>query len=157
MTIEEKINRIRQILNEAAEEELFMQALEASSDQLEQLLPPEVVDFIKGQENEGLEEFKTFVVERLSRKINIFGLSEKRKQWLVESLVGSVLDALLDDTELEMNLMTPGERRAKLMERTPSLTHPLEISRRKYDQDKRKFEAQIDAIDAELQDIESTP
>jgi hypothetical protein len=53
-----------------------MRTLEASADRLLEVLPPQLIDVLRGEDMEGIEKTKAFVVQQLNERLDIVGLSE---------------------------------------------------------------------------------
>jgi hypothetical protein len=140
-------------LNEERENELIVKALDACADRLHQVLPPELVTILKGQGPKGLKKTKQFLVERLNHNVNIVGLSEEQEAWLMEQVISLVLDTLLGDTEAELRLMSPEERRGKLLERRAILQREMDLSRRQFEREQSDYQAQLEEINGRLKPI----
>jgi hypothetical protein len=140
-------------LNEAAENELIVKALDACADRLQQVLPPELVTILKGQGPRGLKKTKKFLVKRLNHRVNIFGLSEEQEAWLMEQVISLVLDTLLGDTEAELRLMSTEERQEKLLERRAILQREMDLSRRRFEREHTDYQAQLEEINGRLKPI----
>ena len=140
-------------LDETAEEELLIRALESCADRLLDILPPEFLVVLKGEGPEGLEKTKSFLVETMNKSVDLVGVSEEQEEWLFRNLVNVVIDILLEDTQSELLLMSPDEQRAELLQRKVVLNRELEISQRRYEQEKDFFSAQLSRVEERLRDL----
>ena len=138
------------ILNEEGEQDLLERALDACSDRLAEVLPRELVEALKGENCDGLENTKEFVVANLNRKVDIIGLTEDQEQELIKMLVDFVVDIAIGDTEVELLLMNPEERITALEERKVVLTRQLEISKKRHEAEKANLMAQIRRIERRI-------
>ena len=138
------------MLNEEGEKDLLERALDACSDRLAEVLPRELVDALKGENCDGLENTKEFVVASLNRKVDIIGLTEDQEQELIKMLVDFVVDIAIGDTEVELLLMNPEERITALEERKVVLTRQLEISKKRHEAEKANLMAQIRRIERRI-------
>ena len=138
------------ILNEEGEQDLLERALDACSDRLAEVLPRELVEALKGENCDGLENTKEFVVASLNRKVDIIGLTEDQEQELIKMLVDFVVDIAIGDTEVELLLMNPEERITAWEERKVVLTRQLEISKKRHEAEKANLMAQIRRIERRI-------
>ena len=138
------------MLNEEGEKDLLERALDACSDRLAEVLPRELVEALKGENCDGLENTKEFVVASLNRKVDIIGLTEDQEQELIKMLVDFVVDIAIGDTEVELLLMNPEERITALEERKVVLTRQLEISKKRHEAEKANLMAQIRRIERRI-------
>ena len=143
-------------LDETAEEELLTRALESCADRLLDILPPEFLVVLKGEGPDGLEKTKSFLVETMNKSVDLVGISEEQEVWLFRNLVNVVIDILLEDTQSELLLMSPNEQRAELLQRKVVLNRELEICRRRYEQEKEFFSAQLSRVEERLRDLPPT-
>jgi hypothetical protein len=141
-------------MDEPEEEELLVLALDACADRLLEVMPPRLIDILKGQGSEGLETTKQYIVERVNRGVDILGLTEGQEAWLLENLVSTVLDVLIGDTEAELLLMNPGEQRTKLLQRQAALQRDLRLCQRRLEQEKVFYEGQLERINKRLQTMD---
>jgi hypothetical protein len=141
-------------MDEAEEEELLMLALDACADRLLEVMPPGLIDILKGQGPEGLETTKRYIVERVNRGVDIFGLTEGQEAWILENLVSTALDILIGDTEAELLLMSLEEQRTELWERKAALQRDLRICQRRMEQEKVFYEGQLERINKRLQTMD---
>ena len=140
-------------MDEAAEEELLISALENCADRLLEILPPGMVDVLKGHGPEGLEKTKAFLVENMKKNVDLIGLSEEQEEWLFGNLVNVLIDVILEDTQSELLLMSPKEQRAELLQRKVVLNRDLEICQRRYEQEKAFFAAQLERVEEKLRNL----
>lgn len=138
------------MLNEEGEQDLLERALDACSDRLAEVLPRELVEALKGENCDGLENTKEFVVASLNRKVDIIGLTEDQEQELIKMLVDFVVDIAIGDTEVELLLMNPEERITAWEERKVVLTRQLEISKKRHEAEKANLMAQIRRIERRI-------
>jgi len=138
------------VLNEEGEQDLLERALDACSDRLAEVLPRELVEALKGENCDGLENTKEFVVASLNRKVDIIGLTEDQEQELIKMLVDFVVDIAIGDTEVELLLMNPEERITAWEERKVVLTRQLEISKKRHEAEKANLMAQIRRIERRI-------
>ena len=138
------------ILNEEGEQDLLERALDACSDRLVEVLPRELVEALKGENCDGLESTKEFVVASLNQKVDIIGLTEDQEQQLIKMLVDFVVDIAIGDTEVELLLMNPEERITALEERKVVLTRQLEISKKRHEAEQANMIAQIRRIERRI-------
>jgi len=138
------------ILNEEGEQDLLERALDACSDRLAEVLPRELVEALKGENCDGLENTKEFVVASLNRKVDIIGLTEDQEQELIKMLVDFVVDIAIGDTEVELLLMNPEERITAWEERKVVLTRQLEISKKRHEAEKANLMAQIRRVERRI-------
>ena len=64
-----------------------------------------------------------------------------------------VLDTLLGDTETELRLMSPKERREELLERRAILEREMDLSQRCFEQEQYKYQIVLDSINKQLQTV----
>ena len=138
------------MLNEEGEQDLLERALDACSDRLAEVLPRELVEALKGENCDGLENTKEFVVASLNRKVDIIGLTEDQEQELIKMLVDFVVDIAIGDTEVELLLMNPEERITAWEERKVVLTRQLEISKKRHEAEKANLMAQIRRVERRI-------
>ena len=129
---------------------MLERALDACSDRLAEVLPRELVEALKGENCDGLENTKEFVVASLNRKVDIIGLTEDQEKELIKMLVDFVVDIAIGDTEVELLLMNPEERITALEERKVVLTRQLEISKKRHEAEKANLMAQIRRIERRI-------
>ena len=138
------------MLNEEGEQDLLERALDACSDRLVEVLPRELVEALKGENCDGLESTKEFVVASFNRKVDIIGLTEDQEQQLIKMLVDFVVDIAIGDTEVELLLMNPEERITALEERKVVLRRQLEISKKRHEAEQANMIAQIMRIERRI-------
>ena len=138
------------MLNEEGEQDLLERALDACSDRLVEVLPRELVEALKGENCDGLESTKEFVVASLNRKVDIIRLTEDQEQQLIKMLVDFVVDIAIGDAEVELLLMNPEERITALEERKVVLRRQLEISKKRHEAEQANMIAQIMRIERRI-------
>jgi hypothetical protein len=144
-------------LDEHAEEELLLRSLEACSEQLLRLLPPELIGVLKGQSSQGLGQTKEIVVKRMNESVDMVGLNEDQEAWLLQNLVDVVvdllIDELIDETEAELLLMNPTEQRQELSERQAIVQRKLRLSKRRFENKQSYFQAKLERIQQRMLEL----
>ena len=138
-------------LDEEAEQRLLERALEDCADRLSEMLPSALIDVLRGEATEGLEEAKQYVTDTINDRIDVAGLSEDQEGWIIRNVVDIVVDLVLGDTETELLIMDELEKRVALLERRDALRWRMERDRRRFDAEQAAMEAQIKRIEDRLQ------
>ena len=138
-------------LDEEAEQRLLERALEDCADRLSEMLPSALIDVLRGEATEGLEEAKQYVTDTINDRIDVAGLSEDQEGWIIRNVVDIVVDLVLGDTETELLIMDDLEKRVALLERRDALRWRMERDRRRFDAEQAAMEAQIKRIEDRLQ------
>jgi hypothetical protein len=144
-------------LDEHAEEELLLRALEACLEQLLRLLPPELIGVLKCQTSQGLGQTKEIVVKQVNESVDMVGLSEDQEAWLLQNLVNVVVDLLsdelIDKTEAKLLLMNPTEQRQELFERQAIVQWKLRLSKRRFENKQSYFQANFEHIQQRMLEL----
>lgn len=139
------------ILGEAEEEAILTTAVGMCADTLQALLPPDLIESLKGESPEGLVRMKEYLITTVNERVNLAGLSEEQEQVLIESMVDILIDTYVDDTDAEFLLLTKEEQQATLEERADKLSRELELSTRRYEREQQNLAAQYERIQSRLE------
>eukprot|EP00545_Synedropsis_sp_CCMP1620_P012093 CAMPEP_0119014742 /NCGR_PEP_ID=MMETSP1176-20130426/10341_1 /TAXON_ID=265551 /ORGANISM="Synedropsis recta cf, Strain CCMP1620" /LENGTH=346 /DNA_ID=CAMNT_0006967979 /DNA_START=39 /DNA_END=1079 /DNA_ORIENTATION=- len=138
------------ILDETQEATLIGAAVEASSDLVRSLLPPDLIETLKGETPESIGKMKEYVIASANEKLDIAGLSEDQERMLLEAMVSILIDTYVDNTEAEFLLMTPDEQKVKLKEMKETLERKKDLSQRRYEREQSNLAVQIERIDLRI-------
>ena len=139
------------ILGESEEEAILTTAVNMCAETLQTLLPPDLIETLKGESPDGLLRMKEYLIVRVNERVDIAGLSEEQEQVLVEKMVDILIDTYVDDTEAEFLLLTKEEQQATLEEREAVLTREIELSTKRYEREQQNLAAQLARIQLRLQ------
>jgi len=141
------------ILGESEEEAILTTAVGMCAELLQTLLPPDLIETLKGESPEGLLRMKEYLITTVNAKVDLVGLSEEQEQVLVEKMVEILIDTYVDDTEAEFLLLTKEEQQSTLEEKATSLNREMESSTRRYQREQQNLAAQLERIQLRLQSV----
>jgi hypothetical protein len=138
------------ILDETQESTIIGAAVEASAGVLQSLLPPDMIETLKGESPESIGKMKEYVITKANAKLDLAGLNKEQERMLIEAMVNILIDAYMDDTEAEFLLMTADEQRVKLEERKDTLERKKTFSQRRYEREQANLAIQIERVEVRL-------
>lgn len=138
------------ILGESEEEAILTTAVGLCADTLQALLPPDLIETLKGESPEGLVRMKEYLILTVNEKVDLVGLSEEQEKVLIESMIEILIDTYVDDTEAEFLLLTKEEQQSLLEERAALLEREMELSTRRYEREQQNLAAKYERIQLRL-------
>ena len=143
------------ILDESQEERVLSVAVASCAETLQTLLPPELIETLKGESPDAIAEMKEYLITTVNERVDLVGLSEDQERILIETMVQILIDTYVDETEAEFLLLTQDEQREELMQRQALLEYQMEVSQRKYEREQKNLGAKIDRINERLKALGS--
>lgn len=144
------------ILDEAMEAMLLSRAVDATANVLESLLPKELIQGLQGETPKGIEAYKAHLIDRLNELVHLpVGFPKQAQEWMVGTLVDSVVDELVGDTEGELLIMSKEEQVLTLSERCELLERQIELSQTSFEQQQKNLNAQFQRLKARVQELVS--
>lgn len=138
------------ILDESQEETILQAAVNHVADTLESLLPPQFLETLRGASPNGIAETKSFLVDTVTEKVTVVGLSKEQEHAMIETLVDILLDTYVDETEAEFLVLTKEQQEEEMLERMRLLERELELSQRRHEREQIAIKAKMDRLKARL-------
>lgn len=138
------------LLGEAQEESILEAAMEQCASTLEKILPPDLLQTLKGESPEGLAEMKENLIDTVNNKVNLVGFSEEQESEIIRSMINLLIDEYANDIGTEMLLLSPNEQQERLQERVTQLEWQIKASQARFQREQNNLHAQLDRIKAQL-------
>jgi hypothetical protein len=132
---------------------LISQAVDGASDILTKLLPPDLLDTLKGESPDGLLEMKEYVIDSVNAKVDLIGFNEEQERLMIETMVNLLIDEYVDETDAEFLLLTPQEQQERLQERRRMLERDRTFSQRRFERQLESIGGKLARIDEQLKVI----
>ena len=71
---------------------LIGKAIDTSADLLTKLLPPELLETLKGESPEGLLKTKEYLIDTVNAKVDLVGFNEEKERRLIETMINLLID-----------------------------------------------------------------
>lgn len=139
------------LLNENQEEGLLLKAVETCAEALQELLPPELIQTLKGEQPESMLAMKTWLVEKVNNRVDLVGFNEEQEETLIRTVVGMLLDQYVDGTEMEFLVLSPEEQQEKLKEKYNLIEREIILSKQRFDREQQNLRARLDRLKTRLQ------
>lgn len=140
-------------LDDAQRLALISTALDGSADLLTKLLPPELLESLKGESPEGILKMKEYLIDAVNVKVDLVGINEEQERQLIETMVNLLIDEYIDDTEAENLLLTQEEQQAWLEEKKLALEREKTFSQRRFEREQVSLDRKLDRIEARLKEM----
>lgn len=146
------INKVVDIplLSEGQEETMLEAAIEQCAATLEHLIPPDLLETLKGESPQGLAEMKESLIVTVNEKVDLIGFSEEQEAELIRSMIQLLIDEYANDIETEMLLLTEVEQQERLQEKITELEWELTASRARFQREQDNLQAQLDRLKTQL-------
>jgi len=141
------------IFDETQEQSLLIAAVASCAQTLQALLPPELIETLKGESPDGIAKMKEYLIATVNERVDLAGLSEEQERTLIETTVEILIDAYVDETEAKLLLLTKDEQREELMQRQALLEYERELSQRKYEREQQNLRAKLERINERLEQL----
>ena len=129
-------------------------AVDACADLLTKLLPPELLETLKGESPEGLLKMKEYLIDTVNDKVDLMGINEEQERQLIETMVNLLIDEYIDDTEAEFLLLTQDEQQEKLEAKKLELEREKTFSQRWFEQEQVLLDRKMERIEDCLKQIQ---
>ena len=139
------------LLDEKQEERILIAAVQNCAETLHSLLPPELIEILKGEQPDSISAMKDWMVDKVNQKVDLFGFDEKQEKALIEALVDVLIDQYVDGTEMEFLLFSDEEQRESLQEKCSLLEREIEISRDRFEREQRNLNARLERLRSRLE------
>lgn len=140
-------------LEEAQRLALISQAVDSSADLLTRLLPPDLLETLKGESPEGLLKMKEYLIDTVNAKVDIVGINEEQEKQLIETMINLLIDEYVDETDAEFLLLTQDEQQERLQERKLVLERQKIFSQRRYEREQVSLDRKLARIEERLKEI----
>lgn len=138
------------ILDEDQELSLIANAVDSSADMLQSMLPPDMLETLKGETPESIGKMKEYVITTANEKLNIVGLSEEQERSLIETMVSILIDTYVDDADSQFLLMSAEEQLAKLIGMKETLERKQMFSQRAYEREQERMAIKMERLDSRI-------
>eukprot|EP00977_Amphora_coffeiformis_P008992 scaffold2033_cov164-Amphora_coffeaeformis.AAC.31 len=132
---------------------LIGKAIDTSADLLTKLLPPEMLETLKGESPEGLLKMKEYLIDNVNAKVDLVGVNDEQERQLIETMINLLIDEYVDDTDAEFLLLTQQEQQIRLEEKLTSLEREKMFSQRRFQREQAKIDSKIVRIQVRLKEI----
>lgn len=132
---------------------LISKALDSSADMMTKLLPPDMLESLKGESPEGLLKMKEYLIDAVNEKIDLMGVNEEQERKLIETMINLLIDEYVDDTDAEFLLLTQEEQQARLEEKKQGLEREKAFSQRRYEREQSNIDRKLERIKARIKSI----
>lgn len=151
--IDKKIEISLPMIDEAQRLALISKALDSSADMLSKLLPPELLESLKGESPEGLLKMKEYLIDTVNAKVDLVGLNEEEERQLIDTMINVLVDEYVDDTEAEILFLNQEEQEIRLREKRLGLEREKEFSQRRFEREQANIDHKLERIKQRLKEI----
>jgi hypothetical protein len=141
------------LLDEGQEEALLFAAVQSCADTIQSLLPPELIQTLKGERPESVADMKAFLIDKVNAKVGLIALNEAQERVLIEAMVDILIDQYLDGTEMEFLVLSPAEQSKKLQKKITLLEREIQISKERHEREQQNLKAQLDRFRSRLKEL----
>lgn len=132
---------------------LIGKAIDTSADLLTKLLPPGLLETLKGESPEGLLKMKEYLIDTVNAKVDLVGVNEEQEHELIETMINLLIDEYVDNTDAEFLLLTQQEQQVRLKEKLIALEREKVFSRRRFDREQATIESKMKRLHVRLREI----
>jgi hypothetical protein len=157
----ESRRKLAQTIHEAVDipflnESVLNQVVDVCASTLQQVLPPSLIEILKGESPEGVANMKEYVIQTVNEKVNLIGFNEEQEEAMIRTVVVDILlDTYLDGTQVEFLVFPKAERLAKLQEKKEELQKDIELSQLRFAREQSNLQAKLGRIQARFIAIET--
>lgn len=153
-SIDAKMMAVVQLpLEESQRLAIISKAVDSSADMLTRLLPPDLLESLKGESTQGLLNIKEYLIDTVNAKVDIVGLDETQERQLIDTMINLLIDEYVDGTNAEFLLLTPDEQEERLIQRQLELQRRKEFAQRRLERELSSLDCQLARVNDRLKTI----
>ena len=129
-----KINQVVDIplMREDQEEAILFLAVEKCANLIQELLPPELIRNLQGEDPRGLSEMKDYLIESVNSKVDLIGFTEEQEAALIRTMIDLLVDMYASDTDAALLLCSPTEQKEKIRQELAKLDWEIHASQARF-------------------------
>ena len=141
------------LLNEGQEEDILLKAVDACAETLQKLLPNNLLESLVNESSHGLAEMKELLIQKVNAKVDLIGFDEAQEEAIIVSMVDTLIDTYIHNTDAEYLLLNEQEQGDMLQERVKELEWELQASQARYEREQANIQAQLELVKQKIEGL----